>query len=127
VDRPELASDDDALALADAARLERRVEVARVLLMAVLARGGRDAAEAAFLLGRLSADAQDAGAARAFFERSLALSATGPFSEQARGRLLEALLELQALDDARRVAREYLVLHPSGAWAALARKLAEGR
>jgi hypothetical protein len=127
VDRPELASDDDALALADAARLERRVDVARALLRAVLARGGRDAAEAAFLLGRLAADAQDPATARTFFERSLVLSATGPFSEQARGRLLEALLELQALDEARRVAREYLGLHPSGAWAALARKLAEGR
>jgi hypothetical protein len=119
-------SDADALLLSDAARLEGRLEVARALLSRVSARRGPDAAEAAFLLGRLEHDAHRGSAAKEAFEGSLALSAQGPFAEQSRGRLLEVLLELDDRAGARAVAHDYLTHHPAGAWAGLARKAAGG-
>jgi FecR protein len=116
-------SDAEALSLADAARLERRNEMAHALLARVLGHAGADAAEAAFLLGRLEADAHAPGSARVFFARSLELDGSGPFSEQARGRLLEALLEVDDRPAAKKVAHDYLAQHPSGAWARLAQKI----
>jgi hypothetical protein len=117
-------SDGDALLLSDAARLEGRLELARPLLTQVVDRHGPDAAEAAFLLGRLEHDAHRAPAARAAFERSVSLSADGAFAEQSQGRLLEVLLELDDRAAARAVAEGYLVRHPEGAWAGLARRAA---
>lgn len=121
--RPNLLSDDDALLLADAARLEQRGATARPLLTLVLERGGADAAEASFLMGRLEADAHTPDAARGFFAQAIALAPSGPFAEQARGRLLEVLLDLQDLPAAKAAARDYLANHPAGAWANLAKKL----
>ncbi len=112
------------LQLADAARLERRVPLARALLAESLERGQAGAAEAAYLLGRLDANDGRPEAARASFSRALSLSPHGPFAEQSRGRLLEVLLELEELPAAREAAADYLQNHPTGAWAGLAKKLA---
>jgi len=116
----EALGDADALLLADAARLERRGDLSRVLLAGVLERSGPNAAEAAFLLGRLELDDHRPEAGRRFFSRAVALAPDGPFAEQARGRLLEALLELQDLPAAREAARDYLEHHPGGAWEGVA-------
>lgn len=118
--------DTRALALADAARLERRLDLARLLLQIVLERRGTDAAEAAFLLGRTESDERRLEAARAHFEQAIALAPDGPLVEQARGRLLEVMLELatpEAPEAARKAARQYLDHHPRGAWAGLAQRL----
>lgn len=115
--------DPEALALADAARHERRGDVARLLLARVLERNGANAAEAAFLLGRLELDAHRAEVAQGLFSRSVSLAPEGPFAEQSRGRLLEVLLESKDLPAAREAARDYLAHHPGGAWAHLAKKL----
>lgn len=123
--RLEALDDEVLLRLADAARLERRGPLTRALLTHALERQGPSAAEAAYLLGRLDAGEGRLTAARASFSRALSLSPDGPFAEQSRGRLLEVLLELQALPEARAEARDYLEQHPAGAWAGLARRLAE--
>jgi hypothetical protein len=116
-------NDADALELADAARLERHTSTARQLLSQVLGHQRRDAAEAAFLLGRIESDAHQLPAARRYFTQAATLSPEGPFVEQARGRLLEVLLELDAVGEARGAARDYLAHHPQGAWADLAKKV----
>jgi hypothetical protein len=118
--------DADALVLADAARLERRVDLAQVLLARVLERGGPNAAEASFLLGRFELEAHRARAAQEFFSRSLSLAPRGAFAEQSRGRLLEVLLELRDVPAARLAAKDYLVHHPGGAWEQLATRLSQG-
>lgn len=118
--------DDDALALADAARLERRGDLAGLLLSGVLERSGPNAAEAAFLLGRLEFDAHRPQSAQRLFSRSVSLAPDGPFVEQARGRLLEVLLELEDLPAARQVAHDYLRHHPNGAWERVASQLVVG-
>ncbi len=118
--------DADALVLADAARLERRVDLAQVLLARVLERGGPNAAEASFLLGRFELEAHRARAAQEFFSRSLSLAPRGAFAEQSRGRLLEVLLELNDVPAARLAAKDYLAHHPGGAWEQLATRLSQG-
>jgi hypothetical protein len=118
--------DADALVLADAARLERRVDLAQVLLARVLERGGPNAAEASFLLGRFELEAHRARAAQEFFSRSLSLAPRGAFAEQSRGRLLEVLLELKDVPAARLAAKDYLAHHPGGAWEQLATRLSQG-
>lgn len=122
-----LLGDDEALLLADAARLEQRVGAARKLLGLVLLRLGPDAAEAAFLLGRLDADAHAPDTARRYFTQAVALAPAGPFAEQSRGRLLEALLDLQDVAGAKQAARDYLANHANGAWANLAKKVETSR
>lgn len=125
-EHPEALSTADALWLADAARLEQQPALARALLAGVHEVAGEGAAEAAYLLGRLEADAKQLAHAREAFARSLAADARGAFAEQARGRLLEVLLELEDLPAARRAARDYLQHHPTGAWARLARGVPGG-
>ncbi len=124
--RLDTLDDEDALALADAARLERRPELTRRLLTQVLAGDGSEAAEAAFLLGRLEADEHRPDAAAVFFRRAARLAPDGPFAEQSQGRLMEALLELGDGGAARATAADYLRDHPAGAWTGLAKRLVTG-
>lgn len=116
-------TDDDALLLADAARLERHQSLAYQLLTVVSQRGGGPSAEALFLLGRMQVDGHELAGARTSLSASLRLAPDGPFSEQARGRLLELLMELGDADAASSVAADYLERSPNGPWAGLARRV----
>ena len=120
---PAALEDGDALALGDAARLEHRADLAQRLLGEVFRHRGPDAAEAAFLLGRIEADAERHAQAVAWFGRAVVLAPDGAFAEQSRGRLLEAQLQLNDAGAARAAAEDYLRHHPSGAWAGLATRV----
>jgi hypothetical protein len=119
----ESLNDGEALLLANAARLERHQSLAYQLLTVVSQRGGDHAAEALFLTGRMQLDAHELAAARASLTGSLRLAPEGPFSEQARGRLLELLMEMHDAEAASSVAHDYLERTPHGPWAGLARQV----
>ncbi len=122
---PEQLSDAEALDLADEARHARRPEVAHALLAVVAARGAGDAAEASFLLARMAVEGRDFTAAEVALRRSLALDASGPFAEQARGRLIEVLQHGPGGPPLLEAAREYLAHSPGGSWAGAARAVLE--
>ena len=126
LERPDALGDDDALQLADAARLTRDVALARRLLATVADRTGASSAESAFLLGRLEAEQRRPWAAMAAFRRSLEREARGAWAEQSRGRLLELLRDAGDAAAAARAAEEYLAYHPEGAWAAAAHDTLDG-
>ncbi|MCU0654852.1 MAG: FecR family protein [Polyangiaceae bacterium] len=109
---------------ADAARLGRRAALARSLFAALRSRhpGSREAAVAAFLLGR-ELDERSPGQAIALYRAYLAETGGGPFAQEARGRLLAAVARASGPEAARPLAEEYLARHPSGAHAPLARAL----
>lgn len=121
--QPAGITDAQLLRLADAARLEHRLPLARSLLDEVESRHGSGAAEAAYLLGRFEVEAHGLLAARLRFSASVLQEPNGPFAEQSRGRLIEVLLELDQQKEARAAARDYLEHHPRGAWSGLATRL----
>jgi transmembrane sensor len=109
--------------IAAAARLSGDGKGARSLLGALRRRfpGTGEAAEAAFLLGRLEADAPAAtDEAAKWFETYLAERPRGVYAEEARGRLIVVFQRGGRLADARRVAREYLARHGSGPYSEVA-------
>jgi hypothetical protein len=77
-------------------------------------------------LGRIEVDARQPGAAATFFRRTMQLAPSGPFAEQAQGRLMECLVELEDHEAALKVATDYLRAHPAGAWAGLADRIVSG-
>lgn len=87
-------SSDELLELADAARLESRLELALWLLGDRLERGGAGEAHAAFMRGQLLAEHQRLRPALDDFERSLAVEPRGPFAQNALGRTINVNLEL---------------------------------
>jgi hypothetical protein len=110
-------------ALATAARLARRTDLAVRILGATRARfpGAPAAQEAAFHLGRLADDQDlDPSAAVAWYDRYLAESPGGPLAAEARGRRMLALHRLHAAT-APAAARDYLAHHPTGPHATSAR------
>ena len=122
---------EDLGALATAARLEGRTEVARRALQAQRRRfpataGGH---EAAFFLGRIAEDAEgDTRAALDWYDRYLREAPDGALAQEALGRKLAALARLPrdlARGRARATARLYLARFPQGPRAALARQLAD--
>ena len=121
--QPAGVTDAQLLRLADAARLEHRLPLARSLLDEVESRHGSGAAEASYLLGRFEVESHSLLAARLRFSASVMQEPSGPFAEQSRGRLIEVLLELDQQNEARAAARDYLQHHPRGAWSGLATRL----
>lgn len=116
----------DLAALADAARYGGRSDLARRALGAERERfaGSREAASAAFLLGRIAEDAQGSPAAAVvLYERYLDESPAGPFAPEALGRKMVALRRLARLEAARAAAVEYLRRYPAGAYATTAGEL----
>jgi TolA-binding protein len=112
--------------LADAARLAGEPGRARQALERLRGRfpGSREAADAAFLLGRLHADALGAPAAAAgWFERYLAESANGSFAQEALGRLMVAARAAGDNGKAKSVASDYLERYPQGPYARTAASL----
>jgi FecR protein len=114
--------------LADAARLSGDQPSARSLLLALRRRfpSSREAANAAFLLGRSAADKGGAPTeASAWLQTYLVERPDGVYAEEARGRLMVVYQRAGRRADARRAARDYLGLYPTGSYAAVARSLME--
>jgi len=122
----EAASEDDLLALADAARYRRRTSLARDALLAERRRfaGAARALDTAFLLGRVE-EASDPGMARAaeWYGEYLARAPNGTYAAEALGRKMILTRKLEGSARARPVADEYLRRFPNGAYAATARAL----
>ncbi len=116
----------DLFALADAARLSGRPEIAEKSLLALRRRFPKDprASRAAFDLGRLAFDQKhDYADAASWFLTCLREDPNGPVDREAAGRLIEA--RKRAGDDAgaKAAARDYLTRYPDGPHAALAKSL----
>jgi len=119
------ASGADLLTLAEAARYAGRSERAEQALKAVRTRfaRGEDAATAAYLLGRIAAEARrDHDEAAQWFRTYLVERPSGRLNREAEGRLLESLAFMDR-QTAREAARAYLERYPSGPHAAFARNL----
>jgi TolA-binding protein len=112
----ERASAEDALLLADAARLNGRAGHARHAYASVRRRfpASSAAARAAFALGRSAFHAGDAAAAIRWFEVYLAEQPGGALASAAFERLLEASLQLGDRARARAIAAKYLEKYPAG-------------
>jgi hypothetical protein len=111
------------VALADAARYVGKSDIARRALEAQRSRfaGSREAATAAFLLGRMADDAGAPAEAIGFYNAHL--SEGGAFGAEALGRKMLAEQRAGQAEAARASARTYLERHPKGAHAAAAKKL----
>jgi hypothetical protein len=120
------APSDDLLALADAARYRRRVDLARAALLAQRRRfpGSARALDALFLLGRVEELSPD-GAARAiaFYDDYLARAPRGGYAAEALGRKMILSNDLGGPGKARPIADEYLRRFPGGSYAGSARAL----
>jgi TolA-binding protein len=117
------ASGADLLALGDAARLSgaaSRAEQAYTAARGKLPGGGR----ASYGLGLLAFDQRGdfIGAAR-HFEAYLREQPNGPLRAEATGRLMEAWQRAGRLNEARRVAEQYLSRYPQGPQASRAKQL----
>lgn len=114
----------DLKTVADLTRLSQHPDHARRALSALRARfpRAREAADAAFLLGRLAFDQRgDPTEAAHWFGSYLSTYADGAFRREASGRLIECYERLDDAQSATRSARDYLELYPQGPHAALAR------
>jgi hypothetical protein len=113
------ASGDDLLALADAARYRRRMELAREALLAARRRFPESprALDAAFRLGRVE-EASDRGLARAleWYDEYLMRAPTGTYASEALGRKMTLMSKLGGVSRARPVAEEYLRRFPGGTY-----------
>jgi hypothetical protein len=116
----ERASSEDLLALADAARYRRRMEVARQALLAERRRfpDSLRALDAAFLLGNVAeANQHDLTGAIEWYDAYLARAPAGTYASAALGRKMTLTSKLEGLSGARPVAEEYLRRFPNGAYA----------
>ncbi len=121
------ASSEDLAALADAARFRGQERLARRALLAQRTRfpGTLRAEEASFLLGRLAdGTGGRASDALAWYDRYLREAPSCAYSAEAMGRVMTVLERQQRMDEARRVAAEYLRRFPQGPYARAARALA---
>jgi hypothetical protein len=127
------ATGSDLAALADAARYNRRNDLARRALLAERERFPRTLAgrEAAFFLGTLDESRADRAAqtkALDWYGRYLAENPAGNYSGQALGRRLVLFESLQDWPAAREAATSYLAKFPDGPYAARAQRIvASGR
>lgn len=114
-------------ALADAARYQRRPDIATLALLALRKRFASHALanEAAFHLGRIEESAGDRKAALRWFTRYLKATPRGAFAAEALGRQMEGVAHLQGRGAARPLAEQYLNRFPSGDFADTARTLVQ--
>jgi TolA-binding protein len=112
------------LALADAARYRRRMELARDALLAERRRfpSSPRSLDAAFLLGRVE-EASDRGVARAieWYDEYLTRAPTGTYASEALGRKMTLTSKLEGSSQARAIAEDYLRRFPNGTYAGPAR------
>jgi len=120
------AGPDDLAALADAARYQRRDDLARRALEAQRQRfpGSPRAVDAAFFLGRLDENG-GGGLIRAlrWYDRYLDEAPSGSYAAEALGRRMIALRELYGIATARPVAEAYVRRFPRGSYAGAAHTL----
>jgi hypothetical protein len=118
------ASGDDLLALADAARYRRRMDLAREALLAERRRFPDSARslDAAFRLGRVE-EASDRGLARAieWYDEYLMRAPMGTYASEALGRKMTLMSKVGGPSRARPIAEEYLRRFPGGTYAGPAR------
>jgi TolA-binding protein len=114
-------SADELMSLARAARLANRSTIAAHALKRVRQRfaRSRQAATAAFLLGRQAAPS----AAAQWFVTYLQESPSGPLAREAAGRLVESYQRAGNFPQAHLAAQSYLRQYPSGPHAAFARSV----
>jgi hypothetical protein len=106
------ASAEDLMGLARAARLAGRLDISKAALLSCRRRfaGTRDAAMAAYLLGRSAASAE----AVRWFLTYLKEQPDGALAREASGRLMEAQFGSGQREAARAQARGYLLRYPAG-------------
>lgn len=114
--------------LADAARYARDGDAARTILLAVRERFGKSqkARIAAFLLGCVAAEIdKKPSEAVAWFKVYLREDPEGALSEEALGRLVDALAKAGRMKDAASAAKKYIEKYPNGFYAEMARTTIE--
>jgi len=119
---------DELMRLADTARFARSSKEAVQALSSVRTRfaGQKVAADAAYTLGGMAFDIEgDFHRAAQWFSTYLKEQPSGALAREAWGRLMEARLRAGDRDEARAVARRYLVRYPDGPHKELARRLAD--
>jgi hypothetical protein len=122
----EKASSEDLLALADAARYRRRVDLARTTLLTHRRRfpGSARSLDAIFLLGRVE-ELRAGGKSPAIerYDEYLARAPAGTYAAEALGRKMILTKDLEGAASARPIAAEYLRRFPEGSYARAARAL----
>jgi TolA-binding protein len=120
------ASDEELLALANAARYRRRTDLAREALATERRRfpSSRRALDATYLLGRVE-EATAGGRARAvrWYDEYLSRAPSGTYASEALGRKMTLMNELDGPSRARPLAEEYLRRFPGGSYAGSAQAL----
>jgi hypothetical protein len=119
------ASASDLALVADAARYAKRPALANAALLALRQHyaGTREAALAAFHLGR-AADESSPAQAILWYDAYLAeTGGAGAFAPEARGRKMAAVKRVSGDAAAKPLAEAYLVQHPKGPYAQLARAI----
>ena len=124
------ASSDDLMALADAARYRRRMDVAREALLAQRRRfpSSTRSLDAAYLLGRVEESSPSGipGALR-WYDEYLARAPRGTYASEALGRKMILTSKLNGSSQARPLAEQYIRRFPNGAYAGSARALLQAR
>jgi hypothetical protein len=125
----ERASSDDLLALADAARYRRRMDLSRQVLLAERRRfpDSPRSLDAAFLLGRVE-EASESGLTRSieWYDEYLKRAPGGTYASEALGRKMTLTSKLEGASRARPIAEEYLRRFPAGTYAGPARAFLRG-
>jgi TolA-binding protein len=120
------ASSEDLLALSDAARYRRRVDLARAALLSHRRRfpGSPRSLDALFLLGRVE-ELRGSGRAKAigWYDDYLSRAPAGTYAAEALGRKMVLSNEVGGPASARPIAAEYLRRFPDGSYAGAARTL----
>ncbi len=124
-----MASDEDLIALANAARYTGHPDLARRALLAVRSRFAQSirAASAAFLLGRTAEDAGRTSEAIGWYDRYLEEAPKGSLAAEALGRSMVARRDLGDGVGAGRAAGMYLERYPNGSYASMARDMVRPR
>jgi hypothetical protein len=118
------ASADERLLLGNAARYSGRIDLGSRAYLAAREAGGTAAPLAAYYLAKIALDSNgDQTGAIRWLQTYLREAPTGDLAVSARARLMNLLEATGRHAEARRVATEYLTLHPAGPNAQTARSL----
>ncbi len=119
------ASSSELALLADAARYTQKNDLSKQALLAQRQRfaGSHRAADAAFLLGRLAESQGGTAQAVSWYDSYLVAASSGPYVSEALGRKMILTEKMSGREAAARVAREYLLRFPRGAYARAAGEL----